>query len=765
MGAFHFSAKIHKRSAGKSAVRSAAYRSGTALFDERAGKTENYSRKSDVVRVDILAPEGFPVWLLNRETLWNAVEARENRRDAQVAQEFEINLPREFSDEENWRLVVDFARTRLVADQRICDIAFHKSKAKDGEWHPHAHIMMPLRNFRDGAFAEKHRSVHWNNFFAKKDGFSELRAEWCEFSRTRAAELGIDLGPDWDHRSYADRGIDIEAQPKIGAAAARMAREFGESERTDELLAAMRRNGERLLADPSIALAALTNRQSTFTEQDLARWIHKHSADDQFEEILAGTRAQAIALGEDGKGRVHFSTRAMIELEAQMLETASTMDRKLNHYIEPDRADKFLGKTTLSVEQKDAALQLVSDGDLSCLVGYAGSGKSTMLGEVRKLYEREGYRVQGGALSGIAAENLEQGSEIRARTLASWSYAWSEGRDLLGKKDVLVIDEAGMVGSRQMAEVLDRARRASAKVILVGDPEQLQAIEAGAAFRAVQERTGAAELTEIRRQEVGWQRDATRELATGETGEALKRYRKEGHIEQTETAEAARQRLVEKWQASGNEDPDAKRIMLAHTREDVKELNLCARQRLRDNGDLGKDFEIETGRGLRAFAEGDRLVFLRNEREMRVKNGTLGTLMRVKGGTLSVETDDGRRVEVDTGRYRDIDHGYAITIHKAQGVTVDQAFVLATDGFDRHLTYVALSRHRESVEVVYSRESFKSEDHMDRLLSRERAKDVTFDYTMKAAAEARNLVSSDELVGGVFTKRDWELGRSKGYER
>ena len=149
------------------------------------------------------------------------------------------------------------------------------------------------------------------------------------------------------------------------------------------------------------------------------------------------------------------------------------------------------------------------------VVGYAGSGKSTMLGVARRAWAAEGYRVRGAALSGVAAEGLEAGSGIECRTIASLEYAWGQGKELLEAREVLVVDEAGMVGSRQMERLLSQARAAGAKVVLVGDPEQLQAIEAGAAFRALAERHGAAEITEVRRQRAEWQRQATRELATG----------------------------------------------------------------------------------------------------------------------------------------------------------------------------------------------------------------------------------------------------------
>ncbi len=138
-----------------------------------------------------------------------------------------------------------------------------------------------------------------------------------------------------------------------------------------------------------------------------------------------------------------------------------------------------------------------------------------------RAWEKAGYDVRGIALSGIAAENLENGSGIASRTIASLEHQWAQGRETLKPNSILVIDEAGMIGTRQMERVVSEAERQGAKVVLVGDPQQLQAIEAGAAFRSMAERHGAVEITEVRRQAEEWQRDATRQLATGRTGEAI----------------------------------------------------------------------------------------------------------------------------------------------------------------------------------------------------------------------------------------------------
>ena len=220
MAAFHFTAKIHSRGKGASAVRAAAYRAAERLYDERLGKAEDYTRKQDVVETAILAPEGAPAWVHDRQQLWNRAEGRERRKDSQVAQELEINLPRELSDEENWRLITDFAAEHLIAPQglpgRVCDIAMHVHKAGDGGLHPHAHILMPVRQLTPESFGEKHPDCDWRTFTKRRDRLGELRAVWCDFARTRAAELGVDLGAEWDHRSLRTAASTL-SQARSGA--------------------------------------------------------------------------------------------------------------------------------------------------------------------------------------------------------------------------------------------------------------------------------------------------------------------------------------------------------------------------------------------------------------------------------------------------------------------------------------------------------------------------------------------------------------------
>jgi AAA domain len=312
-----------------------------------------------------------------------------------------------------------------------------------------------------------------------------------------------------------------------------------------------------------------------------------------------------------------------------------------------------------------------------------------------------------------------------------------------------------MVGTRQMERVLSHATEAGAKVVLVGDIKQLQSIEAGAAFRSIHERHGGAEIGEVRRQREDWQRDATRHLANRRTGNALEAYRSHGMVHAAQTREQARDDLIDRWDRDRQASPGRTRIILTHTNDEVRALNESARKRMRAAGDLGNEVRVTVERGDRGFASGDRVMFLQNERGLGVKNGTLGTIEQVSAQSMTVQTDDGRSVHFDLKDYNWIDHGYAATIHKAQGMTVDRIHLLATPGMDAHSSYVALSRHRDGMELHYGRDDFANPDRLTRTLSRDRAKDMASDYEQRDPAQGyaeRRGITFRERVAEIVRK-------------
>ncbi|MCZ4341444.1 Ti-type conjugative transfer relaxase TraA [Sphingomonadaceae bacterium G21617-S1] len=755
MAIYHFSAKIISRASGRSAVAAAAYRSASRLNDERLDRDHDFTNKSGVIHSEVMLPENAPDRLADREKLWNEVEATEKRKDAQLSREVEFAIPREMAQAQGVELARDFTQREFVDRGMIADLNIHWDVGANGVAKPHAHVMLTMREVGEDGFGAKVRD--WN----RTKLVEHWRERWADHVNERLMELDIDARID--HRSLEAQGIELEPQDKIGPAAQRMGDRGLESERIEDHREIARRNGERIIAEPRIALDAITHGQSTFTRRDLALFVHRHSdGKEQFDQAMGavGASPELVALGKDGRGDDRFTSRDMIETEERLEQAVDRLVSQHGHGLLAAARDweaTAAGSEGLALgrEQQAALEHITGRSGLAIVVGYAGTGKSAMLGVARDKWEAAGFEVRGAALSGIAAEGLKNGSGIASRTIAAHEHQWNQGRERLTSRDVLVIDEAGMVGTRQMERVLSHAAEAGAKVVLVGDPQQLQAIEAGAAFRAIHERQGGVEISEVRRQCEDWQRDATRHLATGRTDEAIRAYDEHGMVHAAATRDQARGALVERWERERIAAPDQTRIILAHTNEEVWALNEAARGRMRDSGELGDDALMKTVRGQRQFASGDRIMFLKNERGLGVKNGTLGTIEQVSERNMNVRSDTGLSVSFDTKDYAHVDHGYAATIHKAQGMTVDRAHMLATPGMDSHSAYVGLSRHRDGVQLHYGRDDFADQSHLVRTLSRERAKDMAADYERADPAQAfaeRRGVSFRERVAEIARK-------------
>ncbi|MFC3061653.1 Ti-type conjugative transfer relaxase TraA [Paenirhodobacter populi] len=736
MAIYHLHVKVIGRKAGSSAVASAAYRSASRMRDERTDRMQDFSAKRGVVHSEVMLPENAPEHWSDRERLWNDVEAFEVRKDAQLAREVEFAIPREMTQAQGIELARDFVQAEFVDQGMIADLNVHWDFAEDGSPKPHAHVMLTMRSVNENGFGQKVRE--WN----RTEMVERWRERWADHVNERLTELDIDARID--HRSLEAQGIGLEPQCQIGAPAQRIEGEGMEAaDRADMHREIARNNGARIIADPSVALDAITQQQSTFTRRDMAMFAHRHSDGiEQYNEVMGAMRSSPdlVELGQDGRGEDRFTTRDMIETEQRLHRAADLMAEKERHEVSDRDREAALTRAeqrglVLSGEQADALAHVTDGRDLGIVVGYAGTGKSAMLGVAREAWEAAGYEVRGVALSGIAAENLEGGSGIASGTIASMEHGWKNGRDILTSRDVLVIDEAGMVGTRQMERVLSHAAEAGAKVVLVGDPQQLQSIEAGAAFRSIHDRHGGVEIHEVRRQREDWQRDATRDLATGRTVDAIHAYDAHDMVHEAQTREQARDDLIDCWDRDRQASPDASRIILTHTNAEVRELNEAARDRMRAAGDLGEDVPVTVERGERSFAAGDRVMFLQNERSLGVKNGTLGTIEQVSTQSMTVRTDDGRGVSFDLKDYDKLDHGYAATIHKAQGMTVDRTHVLTTPGMDAHGSYVALSRHRDGMDLHYGRDDFASQDRLARTLSRDRAKDMATDYDQQINPE------------------------------
>lgn len=835
MAIYHLSMKPASRSGGRSAVAAAAYRAADQLVNQRDGIVHDFTRKSGVVHAEIVLPAGVKAdWACDRGTLWNAAEFAEARKDARVAREVEIALPHELNAAQRLEAVRAFARFLAERYGAAVDFALHDPHVEGDARNAHAHLLMTTRKIGPEGLGEKTDLERENRWLVAQGlptshaQLRDLRQSWEEIANLHLARAGLDLRID--HRSHADRGLEIAPTVHMGVQASQMVRRGLEVGRGRLDASAAQYNAVVVDQQPAQVLAMITGEKSVFDRRDVARALHRVldggtggagqagrfaggsgrsggsgatvgvDGAAGFQAVLARVMGSAAlvelqperidaATGEVIPAR--YSTREMITLEHGMIaaalrlqdagarkpertafelraarqnaidpasraaaiaaETAAAVraergveahqvlwtsvvsactaqDRALRATVaqevaaqvaagilHPDAAQARVAATGLSDEQLQAVHHITGPSRISVVVGLAGAGKSTMLAAARMAWEASGYRVHGAALSGKAAEGLEAASGIRSRTLASWEHGWQNGRAEAGQAeagrdqvragDVFVIDEAGMVGSRQMASFVAAIEARGAKLVLVGDHEQLQAIGAGAPFRAIAAQVGHAGLVDIRRQREDWQREASVAFASHRTAEGLEAYRDHGALRFSETHAGARDAVVSSYLADHTARPEGSRVAMAYLRADVRDLNAAIRSALQARGDLPRgeamgEQRFETNDGVRAFAPGDRIVFLENDRDLGVKNGTLATVRQVAEDRL-VAVPDGstRAVSVPMGDYRAVDHGYATTIHKTQGATVDRSFVLASNRMDRHLTYVAMTRHRDSVEL------------------------------------------------------------------
>jgi len=783
MAIYHLSMKPIARGSGRSAVAAAAYRSGTCLTNERDGLVHDFRRKGGIEHTEIVLPEGVEAeWAKDRSALWNAAELAERRKDARVAREFEIALPHELSAEERLELTRDFAQGIAERYKVAVDFAIHSPDDDTDVRNHHAHVMITTREVTEAGLGDKtllERENRWlvdNNLPTSHQQLKTLRLEWEELANLHLARAGHDVRID--HRSHQERGLSLEPTRHMGVHATQMDKRGLDVERQRVEAEAARRNAARIRQNPAVVLDMITNEKSVFDKWDMARTLHRYINDDPqaFQALLTKvmTSDQLVQLTEpNAQTPAKYSTREMVDLESDMIQSAMRMNETGSHMTDRSLVDAAISKQThaliwakltdmkaeifekklsqqevgerirdvgLSAEQVYAIRYVTTGRQISAVVGYAGAGKSTMLTAAREAWEAQGYTVHGAALAGKAAEGLEESSGIQSRTLASWEHGWKKGRDKLTSKDVFVIDEAGMIGSRQMAKFVEEARQSGAKLVLVGDHEQLQAIGAGAAFRSVVEHVGCAELQEVRRQRQDWQRDASVLFASHRTKEALEAYISHGAVTMADTQENARQTLVSDYVKDMEDNPNGSRLAMAHRRSDVRQLNIDIRMSLQESGKLpvsvrraGNADTVEhvydTNDGVRTFTKGDRLVFLENNRDMGVKNGMLGTVERTEQGRLAVRLDGGKgQVEIDPSKYKAFDHGYATTIHKTQGATVDRSFLLASDTMDRHLTYVGMTRHRDRASVYAGQDQLRDAAAFMQKLSRSGAKETTLDF-------------------------------------
>jgi ATP-dependent exoDNAse (exonuclease V) alpha subunit len=506
--------------------------------------------------------------------------------------------------------------------------------------------------------------------------------------------------------------------------------EYGLSrERVQELFA-----DERLLERPGQKrdlarelLNDVTRERAIVTERDLRAGAYELSAGvchpskaDAFIGELVRT-GELVAL----EGRA-WTTRELRDREFAVLAIArSRFDQQAapvsESILRGARRDleRDLG-VSLSLEQRAALARITGSGGVTALVGQAGTGKGVVVSAAAEAWRREGYEVIGTAVAGATAKRLGADAKLdQSLTADALVSRGQSGRIALSERTVVVMDEAGMADTKRLAALTALTAGHQSKLVLVGDHAQLPSIGAGGMFSRLQEHVPTAEVSEVHRAKQAWEREAWREVRDGESEGALASYTAHGRLHISDTREEAVAKMVSDWDRARRERPEERALMLTDASNvELDRINARAQELRARVGELGAH-EVNLPERPYGLAAGDHVIFtaaMYPPGQERVENGTLGTVLEAEGDSqLSIRTvgSQPRDVNLDTREFADMRLSYAQHVCKAQGRTVDRAFVL-TGGWqtDRERAYVALTRAQDRTDVYVSREDL-GEQGMD----------------------------------------------------
>jgi conjugative relaxase-like TrwC/TraI family protein len=464
----------------------------------------------------------------------------------------------------------------------------------------------------------------------------------------------------------------------------------------------------------------LTATASTFTRPDVLVALGARLAGagrtelEKLADRFLAERAVSVVADRALEER-RWSTPELLAVEQRLVESATGRTREQTARVSHQAVREALAAhPTAGPDQEVMVRDLCQGGQgVAVVVGRAGTGKTFALGIVRHAWQLDGYRVLASAPTGIATVSLQGEGFEDVATCDRLLGELDRGREQLDPRTVLVVDEAGMLGSRKLARLLEHADQAHAKVVLVGDDRQLAAIDAGGGFRALRLRLGASELTENRRQHQAWEREALDLIRSGLVEEAVAAYQAHDRVVCAESKPAATLALLQDWWIAFQEvdhDPAQEVIVLAARRAEVDRLNSACQELLAARGRLGGErLQVED----RQLAVGDRVVCGHNAiAELGVANGSRGTITALdpQARTLTLRLDGagGRTVTLPRSyldgrgrgeRNRRVDLAYATTGHRAQGLTRGRALVRLTGSEDVNWLYVQLSRARQDTRL------------------------------------------------------------------
>ncbi|MGL4825267.1 MAG: AAA family ATPase, partial [Alphaproteobacteria bacterium] len=530
------------------------------------------------------------------QLLCEKVEACEKRKDSQIWREFEFALPRELTDAQNLELGTSFLQEQVCGRGIGALLNFHFDvDSKTGERKPHCHALLLTRRINEAGFSS-HKERSWNS----KELVHTLREQYEATTNFHLKLHGHDARIDT--RSYQEQGLELEGQGKFGSNVREMEQRGFVTRRLASFELSGLRNVYRILKRPEILLESVTRHHTTFTwgtvQSVLERYVKQESLFSRLEVALrTSPELVLLKLGQEMDGRDSvYTTQTLLKAEVALAETLERLSTSQKHPVSSVVLKEVLKNfgeadgvtSSVSVQVQEAIHHVTLGHQVSCLVGAAGTGKTSVIAKAQRIWEDSGYRVMGLAPTGRAARNLQEAG-VFSQTIHRLLGDLASGRQQVSSKTVWVVDEAGMVDTLKFRELFAWAETLGVKVVLLGDSAQLQPVGAGAFFRwatdFLHEAGELARLETVLRQRASWQREATQLFAFGRTEEAVQAYHQAGKLKLVEfSRQDAREALLSAWSEALGAHPQETLLMLAHSNQDVEALNQGARHLLQQLG-------------------------------------------------------------------------------------------------------------------------------------------------------------------------------------
>ncbi|SPP23718.1 conjugal transfer protein TraA [Orientia tsutsugamushi] len=734
------------RSTGGDSCRKAAYNARTIVKNKQTGIRYNFSRKKDNVYHTVLIPDYVKQEFKNIQTLMNEVERTAKKDNSQLLKDIVIALP----DEKELNLEHRIELTHQIVDEMEwvqkgigVQIDIHKPQIGDKNWH--VHILLTMRRFREDGTGLGDIAVDLNPKIITVNGKKVvikdpemIHERVKEIINAYFAKLGLPYRVDEKSKVPQKHLGNIKHIKHIGRIRNLINEVLNENELRKEAHL-------KIINDADVITDSITHYKSIFTKQDVEKAVKDipdPTAREQLvQQVLSSNRILEL-YHDDGESSKYFTTIEVRNEETRIIRIANKINNQVYYNDIYNLKSDIEGLANVSEEQKQALRHiLLSTSGVRVLRGRAGTGKSYVLIKAHELATNRGQKVIGLAPTHKAVSELRSKGYTEVYTVKGFLY---NRKKIFMQDSLIVVDEAGMVGTKAYAELFRVVRNNNCQLILAGDEKQLASIERGGMFEMLSNIFGSHVLVNIRRQSENWSREAAMEFAESNILSGITLLRQNNCVRFDNTLQDSMSKLIYDWSLSKFKPHE--KLVITVRNKDVDILNSSIRSLLKANGTLkGTEYERSIDGRKEFYMAGDRIVFQTSDKDLQIQNSEFATLTSVSKNKFIAKTDTGKEVSFDPGKIQ-FKHGYASTVYKVQGASIKDVYVLHNGVSNISSSYVAMTRHIKSLKLYCNNEATKSVNSLINQLSRPNEKSASI--TLKTAHD----LEKERTKTTVFSK-------------